>query len=174
MSAVSWRPVEQAESRRTPRERTQRAPRFLVDESLGSDAARLLRDRDWNAKCVEELGLRGKADEAVFAAAWKQRRVILTHDRDFLDNRRFPPNRNPGVVVFVVGASGEDDRRLLRAFTFMQWLVGAFGGVFMRGTKIVFSDDEHVTIERRNRTGTLETSRYWVPANSPAMICVEG
>ena len=30
---------------------------------------------------------------------------MLTHDTDFLDDARFPPNRNPGVIVFP-GASG--------------------------------------------------------------------
>ncbi|MGA2905333.1 MAG: DUF5615 family PIN-like protein [Candidatus Korobacteraceae bacterium] len=149
-------------------------PRFLVDESLGNDAARLLRDQGYNAKFVEDLGLMGKADDAVFAAAWKDQRIVLTHDRDFLDNRRFPQNRNPGVVVFAVGASGEDDQRLLRAFSAMQSLVSAFGAAEMRGTKIVFLDDEHVNIERRNRTGRLVKMRYWVPANGPPMQWVDG
>jgi hypothetical protein len=31
--------------------------RFLVDESVGINAARLIRDRGWNVRYVEDLGL---------------------------------------------------------------------------------------------------------------------
>jgi predicted nuclease of predicted toxin-antitoxin system len=142
--------------------------RFLVDESLGVDAVRVLQETGWNAKFVADLGLAGKDDTMVFAAAWKQRRVILTHDRDFLDNRNFPPHRNPGVVVFVVGASGEDDERLLRAFFLMQEYLKVFGQAYMIGTKIVFSDDEHLSIERK-RAGSIRTARYWMPRTGEAL-----
>ena len=50
--------------------------RFLVDESLGRDAVRALREYGWNAKFVSDLNL-GKDDSAVFAEAWKQRGVRM-------------------------------------------------------------------------------------------------
>lgn len=62
-----------------------------------------------NAKYVDELGLLGKGDELVFAIAWKQKRVILTHDLDFLDNSRFPPDRKTGRLQrsrYWVSANG--------------------------------------------------------------------
>jgi hypothetical protein len=79
--------------------------RFLVDESLGIEAARVIRSLGWNAAFAAELDLIGKDDTTVFSAAWSSDRVILTHDHDFLDDRRFPQNRNPGLVV-LPGASG--------------------------------------------------------------------
>ena len=148
--------------------KTRQRVRFLVDENLGTDAARVLRENGWNAKSVSDLRLVGKDDQAVFGAAWKQKRVVLTHDRDFLDNRRFPVHRNPGIVVFVVGASGDDDERLIRAFALMQVYLKVFGADYMLGTKIVFSDDEHVSIERRQHNGSLRTIRYWMPRNGDA------
>jgi predicted nuclease of predicted toxin-antitoxin system len=140
-----------------------------VDESLGKDAVRVLRENRWNAKFASDLGLIGKSDDAVFAAAWKQKRVILTHDRDFLDNRRFPFHRNPGIIVFAVGASGEDDEGLIASFMKMQALLKVSGGAYMVGTKIVFSDDGHVSIERRRQNGSTRTIRYWMPKTGPAM-----
>jgi hypothetical protein len=50
----------------------------------------------------------------VFVAAWKDKRVVITHDADFLDNKRFPPNRNPGVVLIRPGSEGHDDERFVR------------------------------------------------------------
>ena len=168
---MAWRPLD-LRNAGTSTAKSRRAPQvsFLVDESLGWDAVRVLRENGWNAKFVDDFGLSGADDTAVFAAAWKQKRVILTHDRDFLDNKRFHPHRNPGVVVFVVGASGEDDERLIRAFAIMQAFLKVFGAGYMLGTKIVFSDDEHVSIERRGRSGGgIRTVRYWIPRRGQAM-----
>jgi hypothetical protein len=69
--------------------------RFLVDENAGIEVAKILQKSGYNAKFVADLGLRGRSDEDVFAEAWKNKQVVITHDADFLDNNRFPPNRNP-------------------------------------------------------------------------------
>ena len=80
--------------------------RFLVDENAGIAVAKILQRSGYNAKFVEDLGLRGRSDEDVFAAAWKEKRVVITHDADFLDNNRFPPHRNPGVILIRPGSDG--------------------------------------------------------------------
>jgi predicted nuclease of predicted toxin-antitoxin system len=80
--------------------------RFLVDESLGVEASHVIRASGWNVLYVDEAGLGGKSDEDVYAFAWREDRIILTHDKDFLNDRRFPFHRNPGVIV-VPGATGE-------------------------------------------------------------------
>lgn len=159
---MSWLAIPLDSKRPITKGRIRKA-RFLVDESLGEDAVRVLRNVGWNALFVTDLNLRSKDDSAVFSAAWKTGRVLLTHDRDFLDNRRFPNHRNPGLVVFVVGASGGDDERLLRAFFLAQAYIRVWGPEYMRGTKIVFSDDEHFSIERKGSGGALRTRRFWAP-----------
>ncbi len=51
------------------------------------------------------VALRARDDEDVLAEAKRQGRILVTHDRDFLDTRRFPPAGNPGVVI-VPGGEG--------------------------------------------------------------------
>jgi predicted nuclease of predicted toxin-antitoxin system len=109
--------------------------RFLVDESAGSGLARALRDFGWNAVFVSEVGLGGQSDEDVFGFAWKQDRLILTHDEDFLDDLRFPFHRNPGVVV-LPGASGEPG--FIEAVHDVLSTIGRFRGAY-RGEKIVIT-----------------------------------
>ena len=82
--------------------------RFIIDESLGIEAAHVIRGVGWNAIFVGEVGLSGHSDEDVFAYAWRGDRILLTHDKDFLDDRRFPPNRNPGLIV-LPGACGSTE-----------------------------------------------------------------
>jgi predicted nuclease of predicted toxin-antitoxin system len=48
---------------------------------------------------AKPVGLGGRSDEEIFAYAWREKRIIWTHDRDFLDDKRFPVHRNPGVLV---------------------------------------------------------------------------
>jgi predicted nuclease of predicted toxin-antitoxin system len=83
----------------------QERARFLIDESLGVEAARVISDHGLDAIYVGDVGLAGRSDEDVAAYAKREGRIILTHDRDFLDDRRFPTDQNPGVVV-LPGASG--------------------------------------------------------------------
>jgi predicted nuclease of predicted toxin-antitoxin system len=98
--------------------------RFLVDESLGSEAAKVIRELGWNVKYVDEVALVGHSDEGVFAFAWSDDRILLTHDRDFLDDRSFPTHRNPGVVV-LPGGDG-DEAALIKALSFVLSVVAPF------------------------------------------------
>ena len=51
--------------------------RFLVDESLGRIAARVLHAAGWNVVFAPDAGLQGRSDEDVFAFAWRENRVLL-------------------------------------------------------------------------------------------------
>jgi predicted nuclease of predicted toxin-antitoxin system len=85
---------------------TSRRSRFLVDESLGTGVAEVLRYLRYNAKFGPDVGLKGKADPTVYAYAWREKRILLTHDKDYLNDREYPFNRNPGVIV-LPGEEGE-------------------------------------------------------------------
>ena len=138
--------------------------RFLVDESTGVEVAMVLRGYGYNAKFVEELGLRGRSDEDVFAVAWKDKRIIITRDSDFLDDARFPPHRNPGIISVRPGSSDHDDRGLLRCLA-KAVLFGGKRASWFRGKKLDFASDELVAISSR---GTR--FRYWWRRHGMPMI----
>ena len=50
--------------------------RFLVDESVGMDAVRLIQGRGWNVRYVGDVGLSGRSDEEVLAFAWEEQRIL--------------------------------------------------------------------------------------------------
>jgi predicted nuclease of predicted toxin-antitoxin system len=139
--------------------------RFLVDESLGVEAARALRGRRWNAAYVGDLGLLGHSDEDVFAAAAREDRILLTHDRDFLNDRVFPPNRNPGLVV-LPGGDGQQ-RPLVRALGDVLSVVGPFREVW-RGSKIVIDEGGALSVSHRTWEGRMTRTRYRFARNGQA------
>ena len=121
-----------------------RKARFLVDENMGEAAAELLRSVGCRVTFVGDVGLCGKSDEAVFAYAWKNRLIILTHDSDFLDDYAFPFHRNPGVIV-LPGAEG--DGALERALVDVVRLVAPYGEIHA-GEKISVTADRTWTMRR--------------------------
>ena len=74
-------------------------PRFLVDEDLPRSLARELRTSGADARDVRDVGLRGKADRAVFEFAVANHLVLLTADLGFANILRFPPGSHAGIAV---------------------------------------------------------------------------
>jgi predicted nuclease of predicted toxin-antitoxin system len=135
-----------------------------VDENLDSETIAWLRDQGWNAKTVEEFGLKGQPDENILAFAQRDDRILLTHDDDFLDDQRFPLHRNPGVVV-LPGASGNVEL-LVRALLHMLAVVAPYRELF-RGTKVVFATDGTLTVtQREHDSGRITRNRYKLAKNA--------
>jgi hypothetical protein len=88
------------------------APRVYVDANVPAgvvDAMR--RDLGWDVFFVmEHDDLRRAADVEHFRRALDFGRTLITLDRDYFDDRRFPPASSPGVVVCVA----PDERGLVR------------------------------------------------------------
>ncbi len=119
--------------------------RFLVDESMGVATAKYLNEKGYNTKYVDDEGLEGRSDEDVYAFAWKSERIIVTHDPDFLDDRRFPPHRNPGIVLVRPGSSGRDDYGLLVCL-YKATLMAGNHAPWFEGKKLDFSSKDLLTI----------------------------
>jgi predicted nuclease of predicted toxin-antitoxin system len=152
------------------REHKRRA-RFLVDESLGIEVARQIRELGYNVKYVEEVGLTGHSDEDIYTFAYKDNRIILTHDDDFLNNVRFPPSVSPGVVI-IPGGSG-DENSLAKAVAQVLHMFGPLGD-FFQASKISISSEGIWTVSKFERkTGRIEKSIYKFPKHGNAMEWVE-
>jgi predicted nuclease of predicted toxin-antitoxin system len=143
-----------------------RASRFMVDENLGPELAPTLRSLGYNTTDTHTLKLNGRSDEEVFAAAWRERRILLTQDRVFLDDRRFPRHRNPGVVVLPAFNEGA----LINALVYALALVRK-GRELWEEVKMVVCEDGILTVIGHNHdTGTLETSRYKLRIAGPPLM----
>jgi predicted nuclease of predicted toxin-antitoxin system len=80
--------------------------RFLVDESMPRALAGAIRELGFTADDVRELGLANRPDSEVLAAAAARDAIIITRDREFADECRWPPDHTAGVVLIAPGAAG--------------------------------------------------------------------
>jgi hypothetical protein len=88
------------------------APRVYADANLPAGIVSAMRHEfGWDVLFVlEEPEWRRASDRDHYGRALELGRTLITLDRDFFDNRRFPPASSPGVLV----CCAPDERGLLR------------------------------------------------------------
>jgi hypothetical protein len=93
---------------------TQR-PRIYADANVPAGLVAFMRaELEWDVLFVlEEAGLRRAPDEKHYRLAQQLRRTLVTMDRDYLDDRRFPPEEGGGVLVI----NAPDERQLSALLT---------------------------------------------------------
>ena len=146
-------------------------PRFLVDENLGHELAAALKLVGYNTKSAEDAVLTGYPDESYWAIARREDRVLISKDRDFLDNRRFPLRLSPGVLI-LPDDHLESERFLTvlaRAISLFKWTRGAY-----RGSKLDFTSPTDLAIESYiHNFGQVLRQRYQFDARDNAFIWTE-
>ena len=131
---------------------------FLVDESVDLAVAVAFRLAGFKAVHVSEIGLDGHSDEDVFARAWREDRVILTHDADSLNDRAFPPQRNPGAVL-LPGTSGTRNT-LPDILTWIARTIGRSRSLWLRTEVVFFGDGSWAVHTFEKDEGRIVSTRY--------------
>jgi predicted nuclease of predicted toxin-antitoxin system len=93
-------------------DQTPAAPRVYADANLPAGVVAFMRQRlRWDVFFVmEHDDLRRAADVEHFRMARRMHRTLITLDRDYFDDRRFPPAETSGIIV----VSAPDERLLVR------------------------------------------------------------
>lgn len=166
---MTWKPLDITEEEIADAIRVfNKKAKFIVDESVDAEVGEYLKEKGWNTKTVAEVGLTGHSDEDINAFSFKEKRVILTHDSDFLDDRRFPHNRIYAVIV-LPGGSG-DLTALAKALNGALSIVGPFIKAYEQ-SKMWFTQDQIFYVRNRDfNTGRITTSKYKYGGNGPAQI----
>jgi predicted nuclease of predicted toxin-antitoxin system len=157
---MPWEPIPDpsSEEKAGITERFGKKARFLIDENLDGVITEVLRHLRWNTKGVAEHRLSGHEDEDIFAAAWREDRMVITNDHDFQDDRRFPEHRNPGIIVLPDAPI--ESQTFLNALRTVLSIIGPLRELY-RHSKILIASDGAITIINRNAdTGAMERERY--------------
>lgn len=130
--------------------------RFYTDENFPARATEVLRRTGARLATVQQVGRRRYSDENHTAYALGY--VLLTCDRDYLDERRFPLIHCPTIVVFNFGNGSIEE--IQQAFTCLRRILSG-PQFFDKWTKIDASR-ESWTEYFRTLDGQTHRSKYRV------------
>jgi predicted nuclease of predicted toxin-antitoxin system len=85
--------------------------RFYADENFPTVATEILGGSGARVLAVQEVGLRRHPDENHAAYALRNGYVLVSCDRDYLDDERFPLVHCPVIVVFDFGGGSPQEMR---------------------------------------------------------------
>jgi predicted nuclease of predicted toxin-antitoxin system len=152
---MSWKPIKVTKEEMGAFQRSfKKKARFLLDENLDPALAERLRGLDWKVETVEDVGLKGRPDEDILAYAQRENRILITNDRDFRNERRFPPHRNPGVVIIP-----QDLSQAARSLGTVLPIVGEYRELFQSDIVEVNSEGT-ISVRSTKSDGRRTTSRY--------------
>lgn len=101
---MPWRPVHVSEAEgRALRRLFRKRPKFLADENVRPEIVDLVKTKGVNIKSVGELGLKHRDDAEVLRVARGERRILLTFDKRFWDDRQYPLRDTAGIVILDQG-----------------------------------------------------------------------
>ena len=142
--------------------------RFLIDEDMPWEVTSVLRKRRFGTMTVEDYGLTGRGDHAIFELARSEDRILVTEDRGFLDDQRFPPEGSPGLAILP--PHGDDQGRFVSAFGLLLKIHGDNHALW-RETKAWIPGDGTVAIRCRDPLGNGWTTRtYLFRQDGPPLI----
>lgn len=132
--------------------------KFYADADIEPIIIELLRDLKFKVQTAGEAGLTGHDDADHVAHAFRHNRILLTRDRDYLDDRKHPPYRNPGIVVLDIEPMTREG--LINALWLLKTVIGPYREIW-RESKILISKDGCVTVwQKEFETGKRQKRRY--------------
>ena len=73
--------------------------KFLTDENISTSLVKALRSKGYNIKDIKEQNLFGIDDKEVLKLAFRENRVVITHDKDFANLLNYSLIKHKGVIL---------------------------------------------------------------------------
>ena len=143
--------------------------RFLIDENIEPETIAFLKKRRANTKSVKEFGYQCRSDGDIYKLAYREKRMLLTQDDGYLDNRKFPIDQTSGILI-ITGCSGyQDMNAILEA---LLTSIVPFGETWNQSKMRIIPDT--MTVTRRNiTTGKTEENYFTLSSKGEWMVWVD-
>jgi predicted nuclease of predicted toxin-antitoxin system len=130
--------------------------KFYADENFPAQAIEILRGKGFDVLTAQEAGKQGHPDENHISEARRRGRVLITCDKDYLNDRIFPLIHCPTIVVCDFGSQTTDE--IISAFQCLAY-VASFPRFYDKWCKIKAGREEWVE-HIRFQDGSTSRDRY--------------
>lgn len=130
--------------------------RFYADENFPPAAVRLVKKRGGKVKTAVQVGMLGRDDDAHAAYARDNKLILLTCDRDFLNQTKFPLNQSPATYVLNFGGGSAEEMALALRCLHLPLAVPEFLDKWIQVDASVYEWTERA----RFMDGTTSRTRY--------------
>src|SRR3989344_1273193 len=73
--------------------------KFLTDENIATSVVHALRNAEFDVKDIKEERLQGTSDEEILDLALREKRIIITHDKDYAELIMISKKESEGVIL---------------------------------------------------------------------------
>ena len=110
---MGWELLDLSGVRKADMKRLSGQAHFYADHNIDQSIVYVLRHEGFDIETAADIQAEQQPDEFQYRYAFKSKRVLLTHDKDFLDNERYLLSQTCGVVVFNIETN--DSGQIARA-----------------------------------------------------------
>lgn len=134
--------------------------KFYADHNLDESIVLVLKHLGYDVETAREIAAEEQPDQFHFKHAFQTKRILLTQDKDFLDNDLFPLSQSRGVFMFDIDTANTSE--IARALEVVDTIFGETAPAWNQ-KKIVLHSDYTVTAVRRvwdEGEWVVERTRY--------------
>jgi predicted nuclease of predicted toxin-antitoxin system len=143
---MPWKKLDFGKPTGDERKRIIGRARFYADYNVDETVIWMLRNLGYDVQTAGELGFESATDEAHFKRAFDSGRILLSIDKDFLNEQRFPYSQTRGVVVLNIDTSSP--KEIAHALDVLHFVLGPIARVLAE-CKIIVNSDHTFSITTR-------------------------
>ncbi len=139
--------------------------KFYADHDLDDTIVQVLRRLKYEVETARDISAQDQSDEFHYKRAFKTKRVLLTHDKDYLDNERFPLSQTNGIIIFNIDTDNTSE--IARAIEVVDVVLAKISPI-LKEKKVLLNSDYSLTFIKRVWDGcdfSIEKTRYRLDGN---------
>jgi hypothetical protein len=135
---------------------------FYIDHDVDDAVVEMLRWLKYDVETAKDIGAEGQRDEWHFRRTFRTKRVLLTKDKGYLNDERFPLPQTRGVIILNIDTANPEE--IARSLEVIDIVLSKLRRT-LEQAKVILNSDYTLTIIHRVPTGEgfdVRKTRYRV------------
>ena len=147
---MGWEPIQFQPPTKEETKRLLGEVRFYVDHDVDGVVVEMLRWLKYDVETAKDIGAEAQRDEWHFRRAFRTKRVLLTKDKDYLDDERFPLSQTRGAIILNIDTANPAE--IARSLEVIHVVLSVLRPT-LEQAKVILNSDYTMTIIHRVANG---------------------